>query len=170
MDKGKIEFPFKCPVCGKSEFDDFDWLLEEDKDIESYSIDSTTGKLKLSDAIDTCGVFCEYCGWTYDLKQLLDYDSIGDRNEKSVNELKQIYLTKIKENPNYNFSKEISLPKPHKCPICGKYEFKNICSYDICPICEWIDDGTENIPFDDYSEVNVISIKEAKEEFTKRTP
>ncbi|MCR5741860.1 MAG: hypothetical protein K6G38_05335 [Gammaproteobacteria bacterium] len=166
--KEKIIFPFKCPVCGKSEFEDVDWLLEEDKDVEVYTINESTGEKKLSDAIAAHNVHCEFCGWTYDLKQLLDFNVIGDRNTKTVNEQKKYYQNKIQENPNYIYDEEVIQPTPHICPICGEYEFENSNSYDGCPICGWIDDGTENRPLDDYSEVNVISIHEAKEEFKNK--
>lgn len=170
MDKIKelIKFPFKCPVCGKSEFVDVNWLLEEENKAKAYAIDPNTGKKRLLDAIEAAEVHCEYCGWMYDLKQVVDHDAVGDRNNETVNVLKQEYQTKIRENPNYNFDDEAAKPTPHMCAICGEYEFENENSYDICPICGWIDDGTEEIPFNDYSEVNVISIKEAKEDFQKK--
>ena len=27
-----------------------------------------------------------------------------------------------------------------KCPVCGKYEFEEYGSFDICPFCKWEDD------------------------------
>lgn len=166
--KEKIIFPFKCPVCGKSEFEDVDYLLEEDKDVKAYTIDPSTGEKRLLDAIEVAEVHCEFCGWTYDLKQVLNYDVVGDRNDKTVNEQKKEYQNKIQENPDYSFDKETAKPKPHICPICGEFQFSNIDSYDVCPVCGWIDDGIDTSPFTDYSEVNVISIKDAKEEFKNK--
>lgn len=32
MQLKKIKFPFKCPVCGKEEFDDLNWLINEAKE------------------------------------------------------------------------------------------------------------------------------------------
>lgn len=29
---------------------------------------------------------------------------------------------------------------PHKCPICGQYEFPEEGSFDICEVCGWEDD------------------------------
>ena len=30
-----------------------------------------------------------------------------------------------------------------KCPVCGKYEFPEENSFDICPICGWENDGVQ---------------------------
>ncbi len=81
----------------------------------------------------------------------------------SVNDLREKYQEKLKDNPNYYFEDEPDeFDGPHMCPIFGKHKFKYIASYDLCPICGWIDDGTEDDPDDDYSEVNVISISDAR--------
>lgn len=104
----------------------------------------------------------------YDLKQVLNFDVVGDRNKKTVNELKQEYQNKIKEDPKYNYDEEASKPIPHKCPVCGEYEFKDECSYDICPICGWEDYGTEETSFDDYSDANATSISKAKKDFSEK--
>lgn len=166
--KEKIKFPFKCPVCGKEEFENLDWLTKEthDDNVEVYEIDSVTGeKIKIIDPIKIYCVHCSYCGWMYDLKQVIDYNTIGNRNNKTINELKHEYQNKLKENPKYNYDEETSKPVLHKCPICGEYEFKDECSYDICPICGWEDDGTEEANFDDYSDANATNINNAKKAF-----
>lgn len=169
--KEKIKYPFKCPVCGKEEFENLDWFVKEakDDDIEVYELDQVSGeKIMITDPIEIYNVHCTHCGWVYDLKQVLDYNVISDRNQKTVNDLKQEYQNKLKENPSYNYDEEVSKPIPHICPICGEHQFKCITSYEVCPICGWIDDGTEDIPTDDYSEVNVISLNDAKAEFNKK--
>ena len=36
--------------------------------------------------------------------------------------------------------------RPHrkmKCPVCGKYEFEEYDDYDICPVCNWENDGLQ---------------------------
>ena len=30
-----------------------------------------------------------------------------------------------------------------KCPVCGKYEFEEYDDYDICPVCNWENDGLQ---------------------------
>ena len=30
-----------------------------------------------------------------------------------------------------------------KCPICGEYEFEKKSDYDVCPVCEWENDGLQ---------------------------
>lgn len=65
----------------------------------------------------------------------------------SLNEYKVWYAEKIRENPSYNFFEEETdnyTPTPHKCPVCGKYTFRDACCFDICPFCGWEDDGTED--------------------------
>lgn len=169
--KEKIKFPFKCPVCGKEEFTNLDWFIKEENDnaVEVYKINPISGeKIKITDPIEIHFVHCGQCGWMYDLKQVLDYDVPGDRNILTVNEYKKEYYQKIKDNPNYNFDEDEAKPIPHKCPICGDFIFKNTNSYDICPVCGWIDDGTDETFDDQYSEVNVSSISEAQEVFKQK--
>ena len=30
-----------------------------------------------------------------------------------------------------------------KCPICGEYEFAAENNFDVCPVCEWENDGVQ---------------------------
>ena len=63
----------------------------------------------------------------------------------------------IQMNKSYN--------KPHKCPVCGKYEFKTWDSYDICLVCGWEDySSQEKYPDDDLGP-NLMSLNEYKEKY-----
>lgn len=51
----------------------------------------------------------------------------------------------------------------HLCPVCGKYEFENKNSFDICPVCNWEDDGVQ-LDDPDWTEgANQMSLNEARE-------
>ncbi len=167
--KIKIKYPFDCPVCGKSKFKNYDWLLKKDKDIEVYEFDRNTGEKRRVDAIEAHFVHCEYCGWVYDIKQVVDYDEIGDRNQKTVNQLKEEYKEKKKKNSKYKYDDYVEEDVPHKCPVCGEYEFKYENSYDICHVCGWEDDGTEYFGENETSDANeCMTILEWREEFLKK--
>ena len=104
-----------CPICGEYYFVE---LTEEEK---------KEGILPSDD-------FCITCGWRFDERQIIDNNLKTDINELSINEYREWYKKKIKENPNYNYldeNKPASIP--HKCPVCGKHEFADELSYDICP-------------------------------------
>jgi hypothetical protein len=30
-----------------------------------------------------------------------------------------------------------------KCPVCGEYEFQRRSDNDVCPVCEWENDGLQ---------------------------
>lgn len=52
-----------------------------------------------------------------------------------------------------------------KCPICGKYEFEEYDDYDICPVCNWENDGLQ---YDDHNYAggsNHLSVNEARIEY-----
>ena len=51
----------------------------------------------------------------------------------------------------------------HLCPICGKYEFEEENSYDICEVCGWEDDLYINEDGEYDTGANHVSYEEAKE-------
>ena len=54
---------------------------------------------------------------------------------------------------------------PRKCPVCGKYEFLEWNSYDVCPECGWEDySEQENYPDDDLGP-NRMSLNEYKAKY-----
>lgn len=117
-----------CPVCGKFQFEPITW-----EDIYCGIIPSD--------------VYCMDCGWHYDLRQSENPNLSDGANAMSLNEYKSWYAQKVKENPGYSFFEEQTenyVPTPHKCSVCGKYEFRDECSHDICPFCGWEDDGTDD--------------------------
>lgn len=52
-----------------------------------------------------------------------------------------------------------------KCPVCGKYEFPEKDSFNICPICGWEDDGVQNDDHNCAGGANSLSVNEARIEF-----
>lgn len=51
----------------------------------------------------------------------------------------------------------------HKCPVCGKYEFDEYDSYDICPVCGWEDDAYQIENPDDDCGANNVCLNKAIE-------
>lgn len=108
-----------CPVCNKFYFSELD---ENDLKNENFG-------------------FCLKCGWKYDLDQTQNPDKPEGLNSKSLNEYKKEYEAIIANNPEYDYLESVHVTTPHKCPVCGKYEFKDESTFDCCPYCGWIDDS-----------------------------
>lgn len=148
MEKTKKIKPMSCPICDGMYFSEPN-KYNYDEEIEAY----LNGE-----------VYCRHCGWIYDLHQFENPDSHDGFNKLSLNEYKKEFKEKIKNNPNYDYFEENKPdPTPHKCPVCGEYEFDDMFSYDICPICGWEDD--------DYFEgggANNMSLEEAIENFKNK--
>ena len=61
-----------------------------------------------------------------------------------------------------NFRKDIDFELPNSCPACGYLTLDERCSWEICLICFWEDDGQDDFdadkvyggPNDDYSLTN----------------
>lgn len=132
MDKKIKRFkPIMCPVCDEMYFSGPN-KEEYNEEIVAY----LNGEVQ-----------CSHCGWIYDLDQAENPDLKEGYNALSVTEYKEWFANKLKENPNYDYSDENRLPSvPHKCPVCGEYEFEDELSSDICPVCGWEDTGFENEP------------------------
>ncbi len=129
--------PMICPICKGFYFSE----LQEGDDVEK--------------------LYCHHCGWRYSLKQRLNPQLENDANRVSLEEYKKWYESKITENPEFDYFEENkALPKQHKCPVCGRFNFKDESCHDVCPYCGWEDDGTEDsniigansICFTDYRE------------------
>ena len=147
--------PMLCPVCGKFYFAKLmKWKIEEL-------------------GVTPNSVQCSECGWFYDLEQYNDPDLKNETNEMSLNEYREWYKKKIEENPSWEYWQDfVGAPEPHKCPVCGEYEFEDDLSYDICPICGWFDNGLEIDPHDETGgpTQKFLDYKKRFEESRKKDP
>lgn len=117
-----------CPVCNKYRFSPLTW-------------DEVCQGERPSEA------FCPRCGWHYDEEQQDNPDLSLKTNILSLKSYRELYAQKCSEDPNYDYFEEMTvsyIATPHRCPVCGKYEFRDTCCFDICPYCGWEDDGTDD--------------------------
>ena len=151
MDKTlKQIIPMECPVCKKFYFTE---LTEDDMQVLHLTPNTTQ---------------CDMCGWYYDLEQVNDPELENQSNEMSLNQYRQWYEKKIKDNPDWEYYQDfIGDPEPHECPVCGEYEFEDVCSYDICPVCGWEDTGFEDEP-DEKPSPYMMSCNERVEWFKQK--
>ena len=111
-----------CPVCGKYRF------------TEPEHFDENTI------------IKCPNCGWIYDLAQTEDVLLKNGKNKLCYEDYFEKYIMNRCSDENYDcqinneYKKHKHKKAPHKCPICGKYEFPDRNSYDICPNCGWEDE------------------------------
>lgn len=141
-----------CPVCKKMKFVPLTWD-------ELYC------------GVTPADIHCQYCGWKYDLAQIESPKLKNRANEMSLIEYREWYEKKIAENPNYVYFDEVTdqyIPTPHKCPVCGKYEFEDDSCHDICPFCGWEDDGVQLNDQDFSGGANILSLKQYRKEYKKR--
>ncbi|MBQ7958079.1 MAG: hypothetical protein IJ279_08580 [Clostridia bacterium] len=52
---------------------------------------------------------------------------------------------------------------PHLCPVCKKHSFTE--PFEVCPICRWINDVTQEEQLDLRRCGNIMSLNEAKKAF-----
>lgn len=52
-----------------------------------------------------------------------------------------------------------------ECPVCGKYKFREEGDYDICPVCDWENDGLQLANPDEDGGANELSLNEYKKEY-----
>jgi len=107
-----------CPVCGEFHFSELD-----ESDIEIYDY-----------------IQCPHCGWKCDLEQSENPEQEKGLNVLSLNKYKEWYKEKTEKNPDYDYQTENYKLQKHICPVCGKYKFSDIGSFETCPHCGWIDD------------------------------
>ncbi len=139
-----------CPICDKFFFEDD---TNEEKEEIGYE-----GKKD---------VFCLHCGWKYDLYQVENPDVKNLTNELSLNEYKKWYAMKINENPKYDYLTDNYKPTPHPCPVCGKYDFPDENSFDICPYCGREDDCVQEDDPTYWGGANELSLNDYKKKYTE---
>lgn len=59
---------------------------------------------------------------------------------------------------------------PHKCPVCGKYEFEGYGSFDVCDVCNWEDDPVQEKNPDEEGGANSMSLNQARAAWAKGEP
>lgn len=116
--------PMECPICHQYYFSD-------DPDLKKKGGPEYEGKED---------DYCSHCGWKYDLYQFEHPNVPNLTNELSLNDYRKWFQSKIDENQEYDYVEDNYTVTAHMCPVCGKYEFENTDSYDICPYCGWEDD------------------------------
>lgn len=63
------------------------------------------------------------------------------------------------------FISKYDVTKPHMCPVCGQHEFPHWNSYLVCPVCDWMDDGTQKEMPNWDGCANNISLNEYKNKY-----
>ena len=138
-----------CPVCKKMRFVPLRWD-------EIYC------------GVEPSDVFCQSCGWHYDFEQTNSPNLQNGANEMSLNEYRTWYAKKISTDPEYSYFEESTenyVPTPHNCPVCGKHEFEDYGSFDVCPYCGWEDDGVQLNDPDFDGGANELSLKQYRKQY-----
>ena len=54
------------------------------------------------------------------------------------------------------------------CPVCHRYYFNSINSYEICPICKWEDDPIQRKNPNYSGGANTLSLNDYKKAYEKK--
>lgn len=142
----------ECPICHEYYFSDDTELEKKEPGYEGKQDD-----------------YCHHCGWKYDLYQVEHPNASHLTNELSLEDYKKWFEDRIKENPNYDYTNDHYTFKPHLCPVCGKYVFEDISSFDICPYCGWEDDDLMEIQPDKWAGTsNPLCLNDYREDYKKK--
>lgn len=57
------------------------------------------------------------------------------------------------------------MEEKHKCPVCGKFDFEEYNSLEICEVCGWQDDAVQVENPDSTDGANKISFNQALEAY-----
>lgn len=141
----------ECPVCHK-------YYFAEDTELEKME-PGYEGKQD---------DYCPSCGWKYSLFQAENPDVPGRENELSLVDYIRDYKEKVAIDPDYDYDEENYCEEPHLCPVCGRYEFPDSGSFDICPYCGWQDDSLmESEPDRWGGNSNPLCLNDYRNEYSK---
>lgn len=127
---------FKCPVCG-------DFYFEAEDDHKQ----------------------CPICGWINDSFETNNPDCKVKVNELCLNDYKKVFVRLTTANPDYTYKEFMAKSMRHACPVCKKYKFVGIGTYDICPLCGWHDDTVQEENPTYTGGVNELCLNDYKKEY-----
>jgi uncharacterized Zn finger protein (UPF0148 family) len=52
-----------------------------------------------------------------------------------------------------------------KCPVCGEYTFTGENDFDVCPVCEWENDGVQTDDPSYWGGANELCLNDYKKEW-----
>lgn len=55
----------------------------------------------------------------------------------------------------------------HLCPVCGKFEFEERSSMELCDVCNWLDDAVSERESDHAGGGNYMTLNQAKEAYKR---
>ena len=132
--------------------------------ISRYEVDQMVDSEKLNILIDYWFIFeDENIKINDDLKNFLKENNFGDITEYSIFFDEVVVIGAIENNKIYSnvyISKKLSeylgiydvvegdeRKSLYKCPCCEFYSLKTLLEYEICRICKWEDDGSEEAAY-----------------------
>lgn len=93
-----------------------------------------------------------------------DFDNEGDEQEgDSICVRRDDGLNVIVYSDEIEHIEILNTDNCHKCPVCGKLQFTQENSFEICPACNWKDDADQQEYPDEENRANRMSLNQAKE-------
>lgn len=116
--------------------------------------------------------YAEYC---YDLVR--GFVTITNYSESQSTGWLRRYYCIIKRNFDnkvtlFDTLKEIAMlfTTPHMCPVCHKYEFEFNANWELCQVCHWINDISQEIFPDLKDGLNCLTLNEAIDAYKNGEP